>query len=83
MSSRPQKWEDVPVGPGGFREVRISMLKTKHQRFLDELKKAAKTYNDPYVLAAMLAKYSGHIEETDPESSMKLLAIVEGIVDER
>jgi hypothetical protein len=82
-SQRPQTWEDVPVGPSGRREVRIAMLKAQHQHFVEELKKAAATYNDPYILAAMLAKYSGHIEEQDPESSMKLLAIVEGVVDER
>jgi hypothetical protein len=77
------KWEEtVPATEETPQqiELRRAMLKVQHVRFVEELKKAA-SHNDPYLLAAMLAKYSGQIEESDPEASLKLIAITEGVIE--
>jgi len=59
--------------------IRPSLIKVQHTKFVEELKKAASN-DDPYILAAMVCKYSEHIEDIDPESSLKLIAIAEGIL---
>jgi hypothetical protein len=60
--------------------MKQAMLQLQHVKFVDELKKAS-SMNDPYLLAAMIAKYSGQIDEEDNEASLKLIAVVEGIVE--
>ena len=61
-------------------DVDEAMLKTSHAHFYDELEKAAKV-SDPYLLAAMILKYSEQIDDVDPEKSMELLSIAEGILN--
>lgn len=60
-------------------EMEQILLKKAHSEFLHELLKAART-NDPYLLASMVVKYAGQIEEFDLDKSLKLLAIAEGIL---
>lgn len=57
------------------------LIKLNHTKFVDELNKAA-VHNDPYLMAAMILKYSDQIDDVDPDSSLRLLAIAEGIVGE-
>lgn len=61
--------------------VQEAVLKNNHIKFHRELEKAS-VKNDPYLLAAMMLKYSEMIDETDPEKSLQLLAIAEGILNE-
>lgn len=56
------------------------IIKMNHARFYDELKKAS-TKNDPYLLAAMMLKYSEMIDEIDPQTSLELLSVAEGILN--
>lgn len=77
--SSPTKWE---VGPDGIHELKRAMLRLQHARFVEELKKAATSFNNPYLLAAMLAKYSGQIDDGDLDASLKLIAVAEGILSE-
>lgn len=56
------------------------IIKMNHARFYDELKKAS-TKNDPYLLAAMMLKYSEMIDEVDPQTSLELLSVAEGILN--
>jgi len=63
----------------GTDEMRDVLIKLQHVKFVDELKKAS-SHNDPLLLAAMVCRYSGQIEEIDPESSLKLIAIAEGVL---
>ena len=53
-----------------------------NEAFYNELVKTASATNDPYLMATMLVRYSAQIEEDDFDTSMKLLAIAEGILDE-
>lgn len=52
-----------------------------NEDFYNELTKVAST-NDPYLMATMLIRYSAQIEDTDLDTSLKLLAIAEGILDD-
>lgn len=56
------------------------IIKANHRRFYHELLKAANK-NDPYLLAAMMLKYSEMIDEIDPQKSLELLSIAEGILN--
>lgn len=58
------------------------VTQTKHQRFFEELVKASQTYHQPEILGAMLARYAQQISDEDPQTKLKLLAIVQGILDE-
>lgn len=62
-------------------EMEQILLKKAHADFVTELLKEAKS-NDPYLLAAMVVKYAGQIEEFDLDKSLKLLAIAEGILND-
>ena len=74
-------WDDEDAPPTIRNpSLRNAMVRVQHSNFLTELKKAAAIHN-PYVMAAMIAKYSDQIEDIDFESSMKLLAIAEGIFE--
>ncbi len=63
----------------GTDKMRDTLIKLQHVKFVDELKKAS-SHNDPLLLAAMICRYSGQIEEIDPEASLKLIAIAEGVL---
>lgn len=70
------------TGPGGTSvraNIEQMLFNTKNKLFVSELKKVA-VLDDPYLLGYMLLKHSEEIEEEDPESSLKLLAIAEGIL---
>lgn len=56
------------------------IIKMNHAKFYEELRKAAKQ-DDPYLLAAMMLKYSEMIDEVDPQKSLELLSIAEGILN--
>lgn len=61
-------------------ELEVAILKTSHVKFYAELGKAA-VKNDPYLLAAMMLDYSQKIDESDPQKSLELLSIAEGILN--
>lgn len=73
---------DAPkvVAPGVVKRKRGKGKQSSHQNFYNELVKAS-SVNDPYLLATMLVRYSSQIEDDDFDTSMKLLAIAEGILD--
>lgn len=56
------------------------IIKMNHAKFHKELEKAS-SKNDPYLLAAMMLKYSEMIDEDDPQKSLELLSIAEGILN--
>lgn len=56
------------------------IIKMNHAKFYKELEKSA-AKNDPYLLAAMMLKYSEMIDEDDPQKSLELLSIAEGILN--
>lgn len=58
-------------------ELETIMIKAKHQKFFEELKKES----NPYLIAAMLLKYSEMIDDSDPQKSLELISIAEGIFD--
>lgn len=62
-------------------ELEGMIIKLNHARFQEELKRTAAKSNDPYLLAAMMLKYSEMIDELDPQKSLELLAIAEGILN--
>lgn len=68
------------VAPGVVARKGKGKQSKSHQNFYNELVKAA-SINDPYLLATMLVRYSSQIEDDDFDTSMKLLAIAEGILD--
>lgn len=86
------KWEEWKINPEtgkeewkinpetGLMELKYAMLKLQHIKFVEELKKAA-ALDNPYLIAAMLSKYSGQIEDVDLKASLKLISIVEGILE--
>ncbi len=55
------------------------LLKKQHNEFMSELSKIASRHDDPYLIASMLVRYAGMIEDQDIETSLKLLAIAEGM----
>ena len=61
--------------------VAESVVKYSHQRFLNELNKVANEQGNPYLMAAMMANYSGQIESFDPEMSTRLLERAGKIID--
>lgn len=61
-------------------EVENMILRMNHAKFHNELQKAA-SKNDPYLLAAMMLKYSEMIDDVDPQKSLELLSIAEGILN--
>lgn len=61
-------------------EVESAMLKLAHSQFFEELEKTAKT-SSAFLMAAMIIKYSEQLEEIDPETSLELLAVAEGILN--
>lgn len=61
-------------------ELQRIIIKTNHEKFYKELEKSA-IQQDPYLLAAMMLKYSEMIDELDPQKSLELLAIAEGILN--
>lgn len=65
---------------GAKTEIENMILKMNHTKFHNELQKAA-TKNDPYLLAAMMLKYSEMIDDVDPQKSLELLSIAEGILN--
>lgn len=73
----------LPGGKGTAKKSEFNLdnmiLKMNHVKFQQELNKAASTGADPYLLAAMMLKYSESIDEIDPEKSLELLSIAEGI----
>lgn len=56
------------------------LLKKSHLEFYGQLEKAAKL-EDPYLLAAMLSKYSEQVEQQDPDTSDELLTLAETIIN--
>jgi hypothetical protein len=72
----------APEGAGATASSHIKniILKTSHQDFVNELVKASNS-DDPYLLASMLIRYAGMIEDDDLEKSLQLLAVAEGIID--
>ena len=61
--------------------VDIEMAKSEARKQLfNEFKKVAKT-NDPYLLAMVLVKHAGKIEQYDLNTSLKLIAIAEGVLN--
>ena len=50
-----------------------AVIKRSHRRFFNELQKIARDRKDPYLMAAMMAKYSEKIEDIDPRMSINLL----------
>lgn len=62
-------------------EMEQMILKMNHAKFQQELEKAAAAGKDPYFLAAMMLKYSEAIDEVDPQKSLELLSIAEGILN--
>lgn len=59
---------------------RSNELKKSHEMFLGKLMKESIS-SDKYKLANLMLDYSSKIEEYDLDSSLKLLAIAEGIID--
>lgn len=86
---RKRKREEEKKGPATSRspgaiassELEGMIIKLNHARFQEELKRTAAKSNDPYLLAAMMLKYSEMIDELDPQKSLELLAIAEGILN--
>lgn len=60
--------------------VEQAVIKLAHNRFYKQLKEATK-YNDPFLLARMMLKYSEAMEDKDPEVSINLLAKAQEILD--
>lgn len=56
------------------------LQQTAHADFINQLIIVGKQ-NDPYLMAAMIAKYAGQVEEYDLEKSLELMAIAEYILD--
>jgi hypothetical protein len=79
-----KKVEDLDISPETIRSAKSNIIKmiikNNHDKFHKELEKAA-IKNDPYLLAAMLMTYSQKIDEIDPEKSLELLSIAEGILN--
>lgn len=61
-------------------ELEESILKLNHQKFYAELEKVA-GQGDPYLMAAMMLKYSETIEDSDFEKSLELMNIAEEILN--
>jgi len=77
-SASPQWPDAVEVFRGkGFVPTNIS---ESHIQFVGLLKEAS-VANDSNLLAYMMLKYAGAIEDIDLDSSLKLLAIAEGILN--
>ena len=76
-SSKPKKSEEIPEVKKS--EVENLVIKNSHQKFVNELVKVAKQ-DDPYLISMMLLKYAEQIEDADLTSSLKLLAVAEGIL---
>lgn len=76
----PKKPSTKPSKKLEASEIENTILKYNHDKFYNELCKAATT-NNPALLAAMMLKYSEQIDETDPDKSLELIAIAEGILN--
>ena len=62
-------------------ELDEMIIKMNHSKFQQELEKSAAAGADSYLLAAMMLKYSEMIDQVDPQKSMELLSIAEGILN--
>lgn len=60
-------------------QIEQAILKMNHQKFYQELEKAAQLY-PPKFLAAMLVRYSEEIDDKDPETSANLLRVAQGFI---
>lgn len=79
-TSRKKAPPAAPPETTADMEMNEILIKHNHSKFVMELVKIADN-DDPYLMAAMLAKYAEQIEDTDLEKSLQLLAISEGILD--
>lgn len=55
-------------------------VKIQNRKFLTELKKLAEQDN-PYLIAKAILEYSEQLEDKDQETSLRLLSIVEGLIE--
>lgn len=62
-------------------DLEMALLKNSHASFYKELDKAASSYQDPKLIACMILKYSEQIDDLDPDKSLELIAIAEGLLN--
>lgn len=77
QDTSPPQFDQVTMNSKSRTEMEDIILKAKYQHFFGELKKES----DPYLMAAMILKFSEMIDDQDPEKSLELIAIAEGILD--
>lgn len=76
--TEPVVSEDIETEP---QTMRSEKMKQSHQQFFKRMLKLAKL-DDPYLLSLGLLKYAEEIEDQDLETSLKLTALAEGILDD-
>jgi hypothetical protein len=58
-----------------------NMFKVANVEFIKELQKLADEYADPNLIAIALLKYAEAMEDEDLDTSLKLMALAEGVLN--
>ncbi len=70
-----------PINIENKRIIKENKKKVAHEMFFNYFEKVAAT-NDSGLMAAVLCKYSEEIDETDPETSVKLLQYAQELLND-